>query len=291
MVTIKQIKAKLKKLGIKKEQYESLKLKADLEALLAQHEGGGNGGNGGGGNGGGTVTMAAAAAGVKSHSPQSAAASAASTKKAKSFLKRSVAKFGTVKSHANLAVGGKKGVMRISPPRGNKTRKATKMEVEKSPEFAASIDTKWKPKPMFKTRKVSPVSPTEQEITYKNGFKFPVMLKQSMLPPSFVPRKAAISKIPGHNFPLDPGASIKFKVTKGNTLYVHDERGNLKEYLHTKAHPKFGKEEEWRYGPTRVGIVPSHFTKGQITKIKKSQSGGRRTRRRRRGRRRCRTRR
>ena len=265
-------------MGVPVDTYKNLR-KNELEALVEKNEGGGNGGGGGGG---GTVTAAAAAAGVKSRSPQSAAAAAASPKKAKNFLKKAVAKFGTVKSHANLAVGGKKGVIRISPPRGNKTRKATKMDIEKSPEFAAS--TPWKPKPLFESRKVSPVSPTEQEITYKNGFKCPVMIKQSILPPSFVPRRAAISKIPGHNYPLDPGASIKFKVTKGNTLYVHDGGGKLMESLSTKAHAKYGPETETRYVPTAVGNVKSNFTKGAITKIKKSQSGGRRRRTRRRSR-------
>ena len=199
-------------------------------------------------------------------------------------MKKAARAFGTVKSHAALKVGRKAGVIHISPPKGNKTRKATKMDIETEASYSASVASS--PKRLFKTRKLTPVSPKEQEITYTNGHKVPVMLKQSILPPGFNPRKEAISKIPGHNHPLDPGASIKFKVTKGNTLYVHDGNMNLLESLHTKAHKKYGKEVETRYGATLVGNLKSNFTKGAISKIKKSQSGGRRTRRRRRRRRR-----
>ena len=52
MVTVKQLKAQLKKLGVDKAEYDGLR-KAALETLVAQHEGGGGGGGGGGCCGGG----------------------------------------------------------------------------------------------------------------------------------------------------------------------------------------------------------------------------------------------
>ena len=123
------------------------------------------------------------------------------------------------------------------------------------------------------------------------------MIAQSVLPPSFVPRKAAVSDIPGHNHPLDPGASISFSVRKGNTLYVYDGQFNPLETLCTKVHARYGPEVETRYVPTKLG-AKSNFTKGAIKKLAgggawaPTKKGGRRRRtRRRRRRRRRRTRR
>jgi hypothetical protein len=309
MPTVKQIKARLKKLGVDKEVYDGLK-KAELETLVAQHEGGGGGG------GGGTVTVAAASVGVKSPSPGAAAAARApspkkaspkQTKEAKAFLATAAGGgFRKSPSPKTLKVKKKPTAVRISPPKGNKTKKAKKadivaMKVETCGTFKA-VDSKWKPPPPwagFKTKARSPpVSPKVQQITYKNGHAVPVMLAQSVLGPAWNPRKAAVNDIPGHNHPLDPGASISFSVRKGNTLYVYDGNFNPMETLCTKADAKYGREVETWYVPTKLG-QKSNFTKGAVKKADggggawaPTKKGGRRRRtRRRRRRRRRRTRR
>ena len=219
----------------------------------------------------GAVTVAAADAGVSIDS------SAKKTQKASTFLKKQTQKFQTKKARPRF-VGPRRGVINISPPKKSPKRRTVNMD------WTASLSPE-KVSPTFrigKKRLPSPVSPKIQEITFKNGFDKPVMLKTSLLPPSFNPRAEALSKIPGHNHPLDPGVSIMLKVRKGDTLYVHDGKKIL-ETLTTKADPKYGNEIETRYVPTKVGNVKSNFTKGKITSLKKR--GGRRRRRRRRTRR------
>ena len=46
MVTVKELKAKLKKMGVPVDTYKNLR-KNELEALVEKNEGGGNGGGGG----------------------------------------------------------------------------------------------------------------------------------------------------------------------------------------------------------------------------------------------------
>ena len=306
--TVKWLKRELDIMGV---TYGDGAKKGELQSILD--------GAGGGGGGGGTVTVAAAAAGVKSPSPAAAApprapspkkasrkkASPNQSKTTREFLKKGKKAFGTLEAHKSLAVGKKRDI-RISRRKGNITKKATKIEVmklETEASFAASEATNWKaktPPPMFRTRKVSPVEPTEQQITYTNGFDRPVKLAQSMLTPGFNPRRAMLSDIPGHNHPLDPGASINFSVKLGQTLYVYDSNMNPMETLSTKAHAKYGRDGEIRYVPTKVGYVKSNFKRGAITRVgdggggaakskSANQKGGRRRRTRRRRRRRRRT--
>ena len=185
-------------------------------------------------------------------------------------------------------MGPKKGVINISPRKKSPKNQAVAMDLSpSSPPGRAS--------PTFrigKERLPSPVSPKIQEITFKNGFNTAVMLKTSLLPPSFNPSAQHLYDIPGHEHPLDPGVSIMLKVRKGHTLYVHDGTKIL-ETLVTKVDPKYGDDENKRYVPTKVGIVPSNFTKGKITSQKKkspkkspkTKKGGKRRRRRRRTRR------
>lgn len=141
MVTVKQLKAKLKRLGVKKDEFANLR-KAELETLLAQHEGGNGGGNVAGTGqqpaaskvsvasqksaiasiheaaaaaGPAAVTAAAAEAGVvaasgtatrgtrkKKSSPKKGAKQ--KTKKAQDFLRTSEKAFGPVKTHMKIHI-------------------------------------------------------------------------------------------------------------------------------------------------------------------------------------------
>lgn len=291
MVTVKQLKAKLKKLGVAAETYKGLR-KNELESLVEQNEGGGNGGGAAAASRtpqspAATVTEAAAAAGVGSPSSLLLSASPkkkqASPKQAKAFLAAAGGGFGKSPSPKTLKVKKKAASVLVSPTKGNKTKKVKKADISAmkmcSPRHGTfkAVASKWAaPKPWagFKTRARSPPpSPKEQQITYKNGHTVPVMIAQSALTPGWNPRKAAVNAIPGHNHPLDPGASISFSVRKGNTLYVYDGHFNPVETLCTKAHPRYGPEVETRYVPTQVG-AKSNFTKGAITKVAGGGGGG-----------------
>ena len=248
MTTVKQLKAKLKRLGVPAETYKGLR-KAELEKLVEQNEGGGNGGGAAAASRtpqspAATVTEAAAAAGcgspsslLLSTSPKKKQASPkqASPKQAKAFLAAAGGGFGKSPSPKTLKVKKKAAAVLVSPTKGNKTKKAKKADINAmkmcSPRHGTfkAVPSKWKPKPWagFKTRARSPpVAPKEQQITYKNGHTVPVMIAQSALTPGWNPRRAAVNAIPGHNHPLAPGASISFSVRKGNTLYVYDGHFN-----------------------------------------------------------------
>jgi len=266
--SIKWLKKKLDDAGV---TYDSKAKKGALEKLYAETIGGG----GGGGGGGGAVTAAAASAGVSPGSPSpgspspgtAAAARAASpkqTRKATEFLKSATKGFGKVATPKTLKKAGKPAEVRVSPPKGNKTKKAP-MDIDHEGTAVCTGWKKAKTPPMFTSRVLSPVSPSNQRIVYTNNFSVPVKLATSMLPPGFNPRPSKIANIPGHNYPLDPGTSIGFDVRKGNTIYVYDGNFNPMETLCTKAGSVYGPDIETRYVPTEVPNVKSNFQKGAIT--------------------------
>lgn len=226
MVTVKQLKAKLKKLGVKKEEMPGRK--AELEALLEKMTSGNNGGsNNGGGNGGSAgnnskgsqasvksiqeaaaaagpsaVTESAAAAGVEaspSHSQTRKVSPKASspqggkqkTKKARDFLKKSVQKFGTVKRRGPKMKGTKRaGVMDFGHLNNSP------MSVNSNTEFTEVTSSAWPPQlpkgmsPLDLKRVVSSPSPT---------FRIGKPMKKL---PDYSKKKASIKFKNVHNEPV-----------------------------------------------------------------------------------------